>query len=272
MTSGIKGTIRIGIGGWTYPPWRGLFYPEGLPQKEELDYASRHLTSIEINGTYYRTQTAASFARWHDATPEDFVFSVKGPRYATNRPLLAEAASSIERFFTSGVMALKDKLGPVNWQLPPTKSFSPDDLEAFLKLLPASVEGRPIRHAVEARHDSFRTAEFVALLRRYGAAAVVTDKAGLPLIPDVTGQFVYVRLQQCAEAVPTGYTPAALDRWAARAGQWATGALPADLPAIAEPAGHASAGREVFLYLINGFKPKAPAAAMALIERLEQPV
>jgi uncharacterized protein YecE (DUF72 family) len=185
----MKGKIRVGIGGWTYEPWRGTFYPKGLAQKGELEYASRRLTSIEINGTYYGTQKAESFARWREETPEGFVFALKGPRFTTNRRILAEARGSIERFFASGVMHLKEKLGPVNWQFLPTKQHDPADFETFLKLLPKSIEGRRVRHAVEVRHDSFRTGEFVDLLRAYGIGIVLTDKDGFPHIPDVTSSF-----------------------------------------------------------------------------------
>jgi uncharacterized protein YecE (DUF72 family) len=263
-----KGTIRVGVGGWTYEPWRGTFYPKGLAQKSELDYASRHLTSIEINGTYYGSQKPESFARWHDETPDGFIFSVKGPRFTTNRRVLAEAGSSIERFFASGVIRLGDKLGPVNWQFLPTKKFDAEDFEAFLKLLPQSVEGRVIRHVVEVRHESFRVPEFIALLRRYGIATVLTDSDDYPEIPDVTAPFVYLRLQRCAEKVATGYPPAALDGWAKRARAWAKGATPADLSPIGEPEKKPPKHRDVLVYMINGFKPKAPAAAMALIERV----
>ena len=268
MAAESTATIRVGIGGWTYEPWRGTFYPKGLAQKSELDYASRQLTSIEINGTYYGSQKPESFAKWHDETPDGFVFSVKGPRFTTNRRVLAEAGSSIERFFSSGVMRLGDKLGPVNWQFLPTKKFDAEDFEAFLKLLPPSVEGRPVRHVVEVRHDSFRVPEFIALLRRYGIATVLTDSEDYPEIPDVTAPFVYLRLQRCAEKVATGYPPAALDTWAKRARSWAKGGSPDDLGSIGEPEKKPPKRRDVFVYMINGFKPKAPAAAMALIERV----
>jgi uncharacterized protein YecE (DUF72 family) len=168
-----KPRIRIGIGGWTYEPWRGTFYPAGLTQKRELEYASRRLTSIEINGTYYGSQKSESFAKWHDETPDDFVFALKGPRFTTNRRVLSEAGESIDRFFAGGVMELKEKLGPINWQFMPTKTFDPADFEGFLKRLPKRVEGRAIRHAVEVRHESFRTAEFVALARDHGVAIVI---------------------------------------------------------------------------------------------------
>ena len=182
--------------------------------------------------------------------------------------MLAEAGDSIERFFASGVMALREKLGPVNWQFMPSKKFDPDDFEAFLKLLPASVEGRAVRHVVEVRHASFKTPDFVALLRAHGVAAVLTDKDAFPQIADVTAPFVYARLQQASEDVATGYAPKALDLWAKRAAAWARGGEPDDLERVAGSAKKPPKSRDVFVYMINGFKPKAPAAAMALIERL----
>ena len=263
-----SGNIRVGIGGWTFEPWRGVFYPKGLSQKRELEYAGQHLTSIEINGTYYGSQKPESFARWRAETPEGFVFSVKGPRFATNRGVLAEAGSSIERFLASGVTELKEKLGPINWQFLPTKKFDPADFEAFLKLLPDKHDGLAIRHVVEVRHDSFRVPEFITLLRKYGIATVLTDKEGFPEIPDVTAPFVYVRLQRSAEKVATGYPPKELDTWAERASAWAKGGAPKDPKPITDPEKNSPKSRDVFVYMINGFKPKAPAAAMALIERL----
>lgn len=268
MSATNAGRIRVGIGGWTFEPWRGAFYPPGLAQKRELEYASRRLTSIEINGTYYGSQKPESFARWREETPGGFVFSLKGPRFTTNRRVLAEAGASVERFVGSGILELGEKLGPINWQLLPTKAFDPADFEAFLKLLPASVEGRPLRHVVEVRHASFRVPEFVALLRAYGIATVVTDKDEFPHIPDVTAPFVYARLQRAREDEATGYAPPALDGWAERALAWSRGGAPADLAPVGAPEPDPPASRDVFVYMINGFKPKAPAAAMALIERL----
>jgi uncharacterized protein YecE (DUF72 family) len=268
MAAKTKSNIYIGVGGWTFEPWRSNFYPEGLAQKKELEYASRQLTSIEINGTYYGSQKPESFARWREETPEGFVFSVKGSRFTTNRRVLAEAGSSIERFFASGVMELKEKLGPINFQFLPTKRFDPADFEAFLKLLPKSVEGRDIRHVVEVRHESFRVPEFVELLRQYGVATVITDKADFPLIPDLTAPFAYARLQRSAEEVKTGYISAALDEWAARARSWSKGGAAEGLAPIGAPERKPPKSRDVFIYMINGFKPKAPAAAMALIERV----
>jgi uncharacterized protein YecE (DUF72 family) len=260
--------IYIGVGGWTFEPWRANFYPEGLAQKKELEYASRKLTSIEINGTYYGSQKPESFARWREETPDGFVFSVKGSRFTTNRRVLAEAGASIERFFASGVLELKEKLGPINFQFLPTKRFDPADFEAFLKLLPKSIEGRDIRHVVEVRHESFRVPEFIALLREYGVATVITDKADFPLIPDLTAPFAYARLQRSAEDVKTGYTPAALDEWAVRARSWSKGGTADGLALVGAPERKPPKSRDVFVYMINGFKPKAPAAAMALIERV----
>ena len=268
MPAHAKANIRVGIGGWTFEPWRGTFYPEGLAQKRELEYASQRLTSIEINGTYYGSQKPESFARWREETPEGFVFSLKGTRFTTNRRVLADAGASIERFFASGVMELKEKLGPVNWQFLPTKRYDPGDFEAFLKLLPQSVDGRAVRHVVEVRHESFRVPEFIALLRTYGVAVVLTDKNEFPHIHDVTAPFVYARLQHASEEVETGYAAAALDTWAARAQRWKEGGAPDDLELIGAPEKSGPKTRDVFIYMINGFKPKAPAAAMALIERL----
>lgn len=266
-----EGRIRIGVGGWTYEPWRGTFYPEGLTQKRELEYASRQLTSIEINGTYYGSQKPESFAKWHDETPDDFVFAVKGPRYATNRRVLAEAGASIERFLTGGVLELKEKLGPINWQFMATKKFDPEDFEAFLKLLPASIEGRPIRHAVEVRHDSFMVPEFIALAREYGVAIVIAADSDYPQIADITAPFVYARLMGSSEMEPAGYSAAALDTWVKRARVWTKGGSPEGLKTIvSEPKKAAGAKScDAFLYFISGYKEHNPAAAMAMLKHLE---
>jgi len=261
-------SIHIGVGGWTFEPWRGTFYPAGLPQKRELEYASRHLTSIEINGTYYGTQKPESFARWYQETPEGFVFSLKGSRFTTNRRVLAEAGPSVERFVSSGVLLLKEKLGPINWQMLPTKKFDPDDFEAFLKLLPRQVDGQALRHVVEGRHPSFACPEFIALLRSYGVGAVLADHDSYPCLCDPTAPFIYARLQRASEDEVAGYSPEALGIWAKRAQSWAKGESPRDLPRIAPAEPKPPASRDVFIYVINGFKPKAPAAAMALMSRL----
>src|SRR5262249_49023781 len=191
--------IRVGIGGWVYEPWRGVFYPKGLPHARELAHASRVLTSIEINGTFYGSQKPASFRRWAEETPDDFVFSLKGPRYATHRRVLAEAGDSIDRFFASGVLELKSKLGPVLWQFPPTKAFAPDAFAAFLALLPQRLDGADIRHVVEVRHESFLVPEFVTLLRKHAVAVATIESDKHPLIADVASDFIYARLQRTSE-------------------------------------------------------------------------
>ena len=270
------GDIRVGIGGWTFEPWRDNFYPKGLKQARELEYASRQVTAIEINGTYYGAQKPESFARWHDEAPDDFVFAVKGPRFATNRKDLSLSAASVERFLTGGVLELKDKLGPINWQFLPTKAFVADDFAAFLKLLPAQLEGRALRHAVEVRHPSFVTPDFVALAREHGVAIVVADSDEHPQIADVTAPFVYARLQRARADEEHGYPAADLDLWADRARTWASGGAPDDVStAVAAQANQKKSEpmlkkltRDVFVFMINGHKPKAPAAAAALLERL----
>jgi uncharacterized protein YecE (DUF72 family) len=259
--------IRIGIGGWTFGPWRGAFYPENLPQKRELEYASRKLSSIEINATFYGSQKPESFARWHDETPDDFVFAVKASRFAMHRRVLAEAGPSIERFLASGVLGLKRKLGPINWQFATTKQFDAADFEAFLKLLPARADGMALRHAVEVRHASFQSREFIALARAHGVAIVVAADSAYPRIADRTAPFVYARIMGTDETAPLGYAAAALDLWAGRAGAWAKGAMPEGLQLIA-PRRAADGQADVFLYVISGGKARNPAAAMALIDRV----
>lgn len=261
------GKIRVGIGGWVFEPWRGEFYPDGLPQKRELHYAAERLGTIEINGTYYGSQKPESFAKWREDTPEDFVFALKGSRYCTNRRVLAEAGPSVEKFITSGLTELKHKLGPINWQFMATKKYDPTDFEAFLKLLPKSHDGITLRHAVEVRHESFKVPEFVELLRAYGVAAITAADSEFPQIGDVTAPFVYARIMGTQEAEPEGYALAALDIWAERARRWAEGATPAGLESVA-PAPRENAPRDVFLYVISGDKVRNPAAAMALTRRL----
>ena len=259
--------IRVGIGGWTYEPWRGSFFPADLPRARELEYASRKLTTIEINGTFYRTQSAASFARWRDATPDGFVFSVKAHRYATSQKVLAQAGDAIRHFVGSGIAELGPKLGPILWQFSEYKRFEPGDFEAFLELLPRSVGGIALRHALDVRHKSFACAEFVALARRYGAAIVFSDTDEYPSFADLSGDFVYARLMRCEASQPTGYSAEALERWARRARAWESGAEPDDLPRVgASPA--PAKPRDVFVYFISGAKERAPAAACALLSRL----
>jgi uncharacterized protein YecE (DUF72 family) len=259
-------TIRVGVGGWVFAPWRGSFYPEGLPQARELEYASRKLTSIEINGTFYGTQRPASFRRWHAETPPGFVFSLKGPRYATHRRELADGASSIERFFGSGVLELGDKLGPVLWQFPATTRFDAKQFAAFLGLLPQSIGNAKIRHAVEVAHASFATEQFVELAREHAVAIALVDSEKHPAFFDLTGEFVYARLRRASAAEPAGYPSSALDLWAERFRQWAAGSEP-DMPRF-HPKSSAQRPRDCFVYFISGAKERAPAAAQALLERL----
>lgn len=262
------GAIRVGVGGWTFEPWRGIFYPAGLPQKRELGYASRQLTSIEVNGTFYGLQKPESFARWREESPDGFVFALKGPRFATNRRVLAEAGPSIERFLNSGLLELKEKLGPINWQMASSKQFDATDFEAFLKLLPPALDGHTLRHVVEVRHPSFLHADFIALVRAYGVAVVLADHAKYPRLHDPTAPFVYARLQSASEDEDTGYAETALRTWSDRAQTWAAGKVPTDLPLLAPAERKPPKSRDVFIYMINGFKPKAPAAAVALIKLL----
>jgi uncharacterized protein YecE (DUF72 family) len=262
------GAIRIGIGGWTYEPWRGTFYPPGLPHARELQYAAAHLTAIEINGTYYRLQKPESFAAWAKATPPGFVFAVKASRVCTNRRVLADARESVARFLGQGLTELGDKLGPILWQFMATKIFDPDDFAAFLDLLPAKQDGLPLRHAVEVRHESFRTRDFIALARRKGVAVVFADTPKYPQIGDLAGDFVYARLQDAREEEPAGYASAALDRWVEVARLWAAGESPTGVEYVVS--GEAEQRpRDVFLFMINGAKVRSPAAAQALIKRLE---
>jgi len=262
------GRIHIGIGGWNFAPWRGVFYPKGLPQAKELAYAGEHLTAIEINATYYGSQKPESFRKWAATVPDGFVFSVKASRFATNRRVLREAGDSIKRFIGSGVTELGDRLGPLLWQFSPFKKFDAADFGGFLELLPATADGRRLRHVVEVRHDSFRTPGFVALLRQFGVAVVYAEHATYPGIADVTADFVYARLQKGEDDIPTAYPPKALDAWAARVRAWAEGGAPDDLERVDPGQQPAKTPRDVFAYFIHEGKVRAPAAAMALIERV----
>jgi uncharacterized protein YecE (DUF72 family) len=264
------GQIRIGIGGWTFEPWRGVFYPKGLPHAKELAYAGERLTSIEVNGTFYRTQAPATFRKWAGEVPDGFVFSIKGSRYVTNRRVLKEAGESIERFLDSGVTELGSKLGPLLWQLAPFKKFDEADFGGFLELLPEKFDGHRLRHVIEVRHDSFRSPAFVSLLRKFGMAAVYTDHVSYPNIADVTADFVYARLQRGEDDVPTAYPPKQIKEWAGRLQAWAVGGAPKDLPRVEEKHKPKTEPRDVFAYVIHEGKVRAPAAAMALIERLKE--
>jgi uncharacterized protein YecE (DUF72 family) len=261
--------IRTGIGGWTFAPWRGNFYPAGLPHGRELHYASRQLPAIEINGTFYGSQKPATYARWRDETPGGFLFSLKASRYCTHRRVLAEAGESIDRFVSSGIAELGPKLGPILWQFAPAKAFDATDFGAFLQLLPDHVGGLALRHVLEVRHPSFMDPAFLALARRHRCATVFTDAEKFPSFADATADFVYARLLMAEANEPTGYTPAALDRWAAAARTWSEGGRPDGLHYVEPERSEAStAARDVFVYFINGAKERAPAAAGALLQRL----
>lgn len=259
-------TIRVGIGGWTFEPWRGVFYPPKLPHARELAHAAERLTAIEVNGTFYRGQTEATYRKWASEVPDHFVFSLKGPRFVVQRGKLAESGPSLTRFFETGLTSLGKRLGPILWQFAPTKKFDPDDLEAFLGMLPKEADGLPIRHVVEPRHESFLVPDFVAMLRRHGVACVLADSDEHPLVADLTADFAYLRLQRSRDDVETGYDAKGLDTWASHAKSLANGKVPADLPCLAE--GAKAGKRDVFVFFISGAKVRNPAAAQALIERV----
>ena len=256
--------IKVGIGGWTYEPWRGTFFPEKLPKTKELHYASRRVTSIEVNGTFYSTFTPSTFRRWADETPDDFIFSLKAPRFAVNRKILAEAGPSIGKFFESGVSELKTKLGPILWQLPPFKKYDADDVEAFLSLLPQGIDGRKLRHVLEVRHESFQAQGFILQARRANVGVVLADTPKYPLIADLTSDFVYLRLQDAKAEIKTGYGFEDLQNWAMLARAWEKGEEPKQFPLFA-PSGEPCKSRDVFVYFINGAKERAPDAGEAMI-------
>ncbi len=263
-----KGTIRAGIGGWTFAPWEGTFYPDDLPKKRQLEYASRQLPTIEVNGTYYGSQKPAVYAKWASEAPDGFIVALKGNRFVTNRKVLSEASESLSKFLNSGIAELGDKLGPLVWQFAPTKKFDPEDFEGFLKLLPSRQDGVALRHVLEVRHDTFLTPEFPALARKYDAAICYAHHFTYPEMADITSDFVYARLQRGEDDIPTAYPPAELDRWAARAMLWAEGGQPDDLP-LADPSFTAlKAPRDVFVYFIHEGKVRAPQAAQALMKRV----
>jgi len=261
--------IRIGIGGWTFPPWRDNFYPRRLRQADELSYASQHVSSIEINGTFYRMQSPESFRRWAEETPNGFVFSVKAHRLTTHRKKLAESAPSIARFLDSGLLELGEKLGPILWQFAPAKKFDPEDFEAFLALLPQKAGSQKLRHVVEVRHESFCDAGFVALARRYKVAVCLALSDKYPLIADVTSDFIYARLQMSQADEAKGYPEKELDRWAGYAKLWSAGKANDDLPLLAKAPVAKAKGRDCFIYFIGSAKERNPAAAMALMTRLK---
>lgn len=242
--------IRVGIGGWTYPPWRGEFYPEKLPQKRELEYASRQFGAIEINATFYGRQSPKSWQTWEKQVPDGFEFAIKGSRYVVTRPKLADAGEGLDTYFAQGVAALGPKLGPVLWMLAARRKFDREDIGAFFKVLPKKLDGIPLRHAIEPRHESFRDESFFALCRDHDVAIVYGDDDEFPCIDADTASFAYARLQCMHEDVPTGYDEAALKRFAAKARKWR------------------KSGRDGYIFMINGAKVRAPAAALALQERL----
>lgn len=246
----MSGEIRIGIGGWTYPPWRGTFYPPGLPQRQELEYASRRFGAIEINATFYGRQNPKSWAAWAAAVPQGFQFAIKGSRYCVTRPRLADAAEGLKVYFDQGMSALGDKLGPVLWMLAVRRRFEPDDIARFLDLLPSKLDGIPLRHAIEPRHESFRDEAFLKLCREREVAVVLGDDDEFPCIDADTASFAYARLQRTREEVDTGYEDSALDAFAERARRWS------------------AEGRDSYMFMIDGAKVRAPAAALALQEKL----
>jgi uncharacterized protein YecE (DUF72 family) len=264
----MSGQIRIGIGGWTFEPWRGVFYPDGLAQSKELEYASRQLTSIEINGTYYGSQSPETFRKWRDSTPEGFVFSVKGSRFCTNRKVAKDGKDSIDKFIGQGVLELEDRLGPLLWQFMPTKKYDRDDFAGFLDCLPDKAGGRALRHVVEVRHDSFRSPDFLAQLRERNVALVYAEHFTYPEMADVTADFVYARLQKGSDNIPTAYPDDVLDGWAKRFKTWAAGGEPGDLPKVEQDKAPPKTARDVFAYVIHEGKVRAPAAAKALIAKV----
>lgn len=263
-----SGVIRTGIGGWTFDPWEGHFYPATLPKKRQLEFASRELKVIEVNGTYYGSQKPETFAKWASEVPDGFVFALKASRFATNKKVLAEAGESVDRFLGQGLTELGDHLGPILWQFMPTKKFEPDDFAAFLALLPEKRDGLMLRHAIEVRHPSFMVPEFAALARKHGVAIVYAHHADYPEIADVTGDFVYARLQKGSDEIETCYAPDALNGWAERLKSWASGGEPGDLPRI-DP-GHAPDGkpRDVYAFFITEGKINAPNGARELQKRV----
>jgi uncharacterized protein YecE (DUF72 family) len=288
---GLGTEVRIGISGWTYPPWRGVFYPKGLLQKHELEYAAQQFRSIEINGTFYGMQRPDAFASWATQTPDDFVFAVKAPRFITHMRRLKDTETPLANFIASGLLRLGPKLGPILWQFPPNFRFDAERIEAFLRLLPHDTRAavhlgrrhddrlkapawlkvdadRKLRHAFEIRHESFRTREFIDLLRHYDVALVCADTVEWPRLMDATSDFVYCRLHGSEELYASGYDDNALDDWARRVAAWARGGEPDDAERVAGKARRRR--RDVFLYFDNDAKVRAPADARGLIRRVTE--
>lgn len=287
----LLGKVRVGISGWTYAPWRGVFYPPKLPQHRELSHASSVLNSIEINGTFYSLHRPESFAKWAEATPDDFVFSVKGPQFITHIRRLKDIRVPLANFLASGLLRLGPKLGPLLWQLPPNFKFDPDRIEAFLKLLPHNTEAavalsrrhdkrvsgrswmktdkvRPLRHCVEIRHESFKVPEFVEMLRAYNVALVCADTVEWPRLMDVTTNFVYCRLHGPEELYASGYGDRTLDEWATRVVAWAQGKEPGDGECVIDRPRVKAVSRDVFVYFDNDVKVRAPFDAQSLMARV----
>ena len=264
-------TVRTGIGGWVYPDWRkGNFYPEGLVQKRELEWASRQLGAIEINGTYHSLQKPESFRKWREATPDGFVFAVKGSSYISNRKMLAGAGESMVKFFGQGLEELGDRLGPILWQLMGTKKFDAEDIAAFFDLLPRELKGLPLRYAIEVGHESFACPEFVDIARKANVAIVWCEQASRTPIADRTADFAYLRCKNLVADEPTGYPPDGIERIAGMCRAWAAGEAPTGLPYAHDRANSEGYSGDVFAFMINGAKERAPAAAFALAETLKE--
>ena len=262
------GKIRCGIGGWTFEPWRGVFYPQGLSQKRELEYASRQLTAIEINGTYYSSFKPDSWAKWRESTPPGFKFAVKASRFCVNRKKLTDGAQSIQFFLNQGLTELGDRLGPVLWQFMATKKFDYDDFAGFFDLLPDKIEGLPLQHVIEVRNASFNDPKFIGLCRERGLAICNSDNENYPFIPDITGPLVYLRLLSASDEIPTGYAVKDLDLWAGRFKDYAEGRVPGEYTPV-DRTGPPEGPRDVYAFVIHEGKVRAPAAAMAFIERVD---
>ncbi|KFN44879.1 DUF72 domain-containing protein [Arenimonas oryziterrae] len=268
-TAGPDAILRVGVGGWTFVPWRNNFYPSGWVQRRELEYASRKLTAIEINGTFYGAQKPAVYAKWAQDTPDGFVFSLKAPGRIVDSRSLRGTGGAIEAFVSGGLAELGDRLGPLLWQLGPNRIFDADEIAAFLDLLPRDLDGRRLRHVLEVRNDSFLCPAFLDLMRRHGHATVFTDSPKYPSFADVCSDFVYARLMRSQAHIDTGYTDADLDTWAARARRWSQGGAPTDLPLVMPASPAPVQARDVFVYFISSAKERNPAAAMALRSRLD---
>jgi uncharacterized protein YecE (DUF72 family) len=262
------GRIRCGIGGWTFEPWRGVFYPPGLSQKKELEYASRHLSVIEINGTYYSSFKPDSWAKWRESTPPGFKFAVKASRFCVNRKKLTDGAQSIGFFLNQGLTELQDRLGPILWQFMATKKFDYDDFAGFFDLLPKAQGGLPLKHVIEVRNATFANEKFVGLCRDHGFAICNSENESYPFIPDVTADFVYLRLLSASDDIPTGYVAKDLDMWADRFRAYAAGGVPADFTPV-DRNGLPETPRDVYAFIIHEGKVRAPAAAMELIKRVD---